>query len=331
MKLFAILLTCALACSTSFASAQQKQVVIRFSHVVAPDTPKGKAAERFQQLAEQATQGRVRVRIYPNSQLYRDREELEALQLGAVEMIAPSLSKLRPLGAREFEVFDLPFMFPDKEALHRITNGPIGADMLERLQSRGIIGLAFWDNGFKSFSANRPLRLPSDLHGLRMRIQPSRVLDAEMRALGAQPMALRFGEVYDALAAGVVDGTENPPSNFYTQNMQDVQAHFTVSNHGYLGYAVLVNKKFWEDLPIDIRLALEEAMRSATRYADSISQDENDKALKAIQDSGKTQVYFLTETERKEWRKALTTVSANMQDHIGAQLISNIQNAINAP
>ncbi len=330
MKLFSILLACALACPVS-AGAQQEPIVIRFSHVVASDTPKGKAAVRFQQLAERATNGRVRVHIYPNSELYRDREELEALQLGAVEMIAPSLSKFGPLGVREFEVFDLPFMFPDERALHRITNGPIGRDMLRRLRLKGVVGLAFWDNGFKSFSANRLLREPADLSGLRMRIQPSRVLDAQMRALGAQPMTMRFGEVYAALEAGVVDGTENPPSNFYTQDMQDVQTHFTVSNHGYLGYAVIVNRKFWEGLPSDIREALEEAMREATDYAASIAQEENDRALEAIRASGKTRVHVLTAAERGAWKKALAAVSVEMEDLIGAQLVADIRRAIDAP
>lgn len=330
MKLFAILFSWISACllPSHAVQAQQEPIVIRFSHVVAADTPKGKAAVRFKQLAEEATNGRVRVQVYPNSELYRDREELEALQLGAVEMIAPSLSKFGPLGVREFEVFDLPFLFPDEAALHRITNGPIGAGMLQRLRLKGVIGLAFWDNGFKSFSANRPLLAPSDLTGLRLRIQPSRVLDAQMRALGAQPMTMRFGEVYAALEAGVVDGTENPPSNFYTQGMQDVQSHFTVSNHGYLGYAVIVNRKFWEDLPSEVREALEEAMRKATAYAASISQAENDRALNAIRASGKTQVHVLTETERQAWKKALSAVSVEMEDVIGRQLIADIRRTI---
>lgn len=329
MKLLAVLLACVLACPLS-AHAQQEPIVIRFSHVVASDTPKGKAAIRFKQLAEQATQGRVRVHVYPNSELYRDREELEALQLGAVEMIAPSLSKFGPLGVREFEVFDLPFLFPDEAALHRITSGPIGMGMLQRLRIKGVVGLAFWDNGFKSFSANRPLDMPSDLSGLRMRIQPSRVLDAQMRALGAQPMTMRFGEVYAALEAGVVDGTENPPSNFYTQDMQDVQSHFTVTNHGYLGYAVIVNRKFWEGLPSDIREALEEAMAEATRYAASIAREENERALVAIRASGKTQIHVLTDAERGAWEKALAPVGVEMEGLIGAQLVADIRRAIEA-
>jgi C4-dicarboxylate-binding protein DctP len=330
IKLFAALFACALL-SLSPVQAQPSPIVIRFSHVVAPDTPKGKAAVRFQELAERATNGRVRVQVYPNSELYRDREELEALQLGAVEMIAPSLSKFGPLGVREFEVFDLPFMFPDAQALHRVTNGPIGRGMLRRLRLKGVVGLAFWDNGFKSFSANRPLRMPSDLSGLRMRIQPSRVLDAQMRALGAQPMTMRFGEVYAALEAGVVDGTENPPSNFFTQGMQDVQSHFTVSNHGYLGYAVIVNRKFWEGLPSDIRGALEDAMRDATAYAASIAQQENDRALEAIRASGKTQIHVLTETERGAWKQALAAVSVEMENLIGPQLIADIRRVVDAP
>ena len=330
MRLLAFLFACAVTCSQA-THAQQEPILIRFSHVVASDAPKGKAAERFRQLAEQATGGRVRVQIYSNSELYRDREELEALQLGAVEMIAPSLSKLGPLGAREFQVFDLPFLFPDRAALHRVTKGPIGEGMLQRLRLRGVIGLAFWDNGFKSFSADRPLRVPSDMTGLRMRIQPSRVLDAQMRALGAQPMTLAFGEVHDALAAGVVDGTENPPSNFYTQDMQEVQPYFTVSNHGYLGYAVIVNRKFWEGLPPDIRRELEGAMREATSYADSIAQEENDRALAAIRESGKTQIRLLTEQELDAWKTALATVSTAMEAHIGAELIASIRRTVAAP
>lgn len=327
MKLLAVLLACVLACPLS-AHAQQEPIVIRFSHVVASDTPKGKAAIRFKQLAEQATQGRVRVHVYPNSELYRDREELEALQLGAVEMIAPSLSKFGPLGVREFGVFDLPFLFPDEAALHRITSGPIGMGMLQRLRIKGVVGLAFWDNGFKSFSANRPLDMPSDLSGLRMRIQPSRVLDAQMRALGASPMILRFGEVYHALRSGVVDGTENPPSNFYTQSMQDVQSHLTVSRHGYLGYAVVVNRKFWEGLPPGIRSALEEAMREATRYANTIAQEENDRALQAVRASGKTEIHMLSDEERRQWRDALAATTAEMEARIGKDLVEEIRREI---
>ena len=325
MKLVAWFLVLAAALADAGAQAQaQSPIVIKFSHVVAADTPKGKAAERFKQLAEKATGGRVRVDVYPNNQLYKDKEELEALQLGAVQMLAPSLAKFGPLGVREFEVFDLPYIFPTKEVLYRVTEGQIGQGLLKKLESKGITGLAFWDNGFKVMSANKPIRTPADFKGLKMRIQPSKVLDAQMRALGASPQALSFNEVYQALQSGVVDGTENPPSNFYTQRMHEMQRHLTVSNHGYLGYAVIVNKKFWDGLPSGIRSALEGAMKEATKYANAIAQQENEAAMEAIRRSGKTTVYVLSDKEREEWRRTLLSVHKEMEPRIGKDLLAEV-------
>jgi C4-dicarboxylate-binding protein DctP len=308
-------------CGTAFA---QQPIVIKFSHVVANDTPKGKGAERFKELAEKATNGRVKVEVYPNSTLYKDKEELEALQLGAVQMLAPSVSKFGPLGAKEFEVFDLPYIFPSKDVLYRVTEGPIGKNLFKKLEPKGITGLAYWDNGFKVMTANKPLHHPSDFKGLKMRIQSSKVLDAQMRTLGANPQMLAFSEVYQAMQTGVVDGGENTPSNVYTQKMHEVQKHLTVSNHGYIGYAVIVNKKFWDGLPPDIRTALEGAMKDATRYANSISQLDNDAALEAIKKSGKTTVYYPTDKEKEEWRKALQPVQKEMGDRIGKDLVAAV-------
>jgi C4-dicarboxylate-binding protein DctP len=302
----------------------QGPIVIKFSHVVSVDTPKGKAAERFKELAEKATKGRVKIELYPNSTLYKDKEELEALQLGAVQMLAPSLAKFGPLGVKEFEVFDLPYIFPTKDVLYRITEGSIGKDLMKKLEPKGIVGLGFWDNGFKVMSANKPIHLPSDLKGQKLRIQSSKVLDAQMRALGASPQVLAFSDVYQALQTGVVDGTENPPSNLYTQKMHEVQKHVTMTNHGYLGYAVIVNKKFWDGLPADIRKELDGAMKTATKYANAIAQQENDIALEAVKKSGKTTVYQPSEKERAEWLKALLPVQKALEDRIGKDLIANV-------
>ena len=318
------LMLAALCAVVSIAARAQAPIVIKFSHVVAPDTPKGQAAERFKQLAEKATNGRVKVEIYPNSQLYKDKEELEALQLGAVQMLAPSLAKFGPLGVKEFEAFDLPYIFPTKTALYNVTEGEIGKGLLKKLEPKGITGLAYWDNGFKVMSANRPLHTPADFKGLKMRIQSSKVLDAQMRALGANPQVLAFSEVYQALQTGVVDGTENPPSNMYTQKMHEVQKHLTVSNHGYLGYAVIVNKKFWDGLPADIRGELETAMRDATTYEKAIAQRDNDMAMDAIKKSGKTTIYTLSVKEQAEWRRALAPVQTEMAGRIGKDLIAAI-------
>ncbi|MGK5016663.1 MULTISPECIES: TRAP transporter substrate-binding protein [unclassified Janthinobacterium] len=324
MKTLFVALCAAIGATAGVHAYAQAPIVIKFSHVVATDTPKGQAAERFKQLAEKATNGKVKVELYPNSQLYKDKEELEALQLGAVQMLAPSLAKFGPLGVKEFEAFDLPYIFPTKTALYNVTEGEIGKSLLKKLEPKGITGLAYWDNGFKVMSANKPLHNPADFKGLKMRIQSSKVLDAQMRALGANPQVLAFSEVYQALQTGVVDGTENPPSNMYTQKMHEVQKHVTVSNHGYLGYAVIVNKKFWDGLPPDIRGQLEKAMREATTFEKAIAQRDNDQALDAIKKAGKTQIYTLTVQEQAEWRKALAPVQKAMEGRIGKDLISAI-------
>ena len=280
------LLVTALAAAASFNAAAQTPapgpIVIKFSHVVAMDTPKGQAAERFKATAEKLTKGRVKVEVYPNSQLYKDKEELEALQLGAVQMLAPSLAKFGPLGVPDFEAFDLPYIFDGYDQLRKVTDGEVGKAMLAKLEDKGIRGLAYWDNGFKVMSANSPLLTPDDFLGLKMRIQSSKVLEAEMNALGAIPQVMAFSEVYQGLQTGVVDGTENPPSNMYTQKMNEVQKHATLSNHGYLGYAVIVNKEFWDGLPEDVRGQLEKAMAESSVYANGIAQEENEKALQAM-------------------------------------------------
>jgi len=329
MKIKSVVAALALFAGASFAldAFAQAPIIIKFSHVVATDTPKGRAAERFKDLAEKMTKGRVKVEVYPNSQLYKDKEELEALQLGAVQMLAPSLAKFGPLGVKEFEAFDLPYIFPTKAALYAVTEGPIGKSLMQKLEPKGITGLAYWDNGFKVMSANKPLHMPADFRGLKMRIQSSKVLDAQMRALGANPQALAFSEVYQALQTGVVDGTENPPSNMYTQKMHEVQKHVTVSNHGYLGYAVIVNKKFWDGLPADVRGQLQQAMLDATKYEKAIAQQDNDMALEAIRKAGKTTIYNLNPQEQAAWRKALLPVQKQMADRVGQDLINQINKA----
>ncbi len=308
----------------SLAAHAEEPIVIKFSHVVAIDTPKGKAAEMFAKKAAELTKGRVKVEVYANSTLYKDKEEMEALQLGAVQMLAPSLAKFGPLGVKEFEVFDLPFIFSNYDDLHKVTTGPVGKQLLTKLESKGIRGLAFWDNGFKSFSLNTPIKAPADLKGKKMRIQSSKVLEEQMRAVGSLPQVMAFSEVYQALQTGVVDGTENPISNLYTQKMYEVQKHLTITDHGYLGYAVIVNKKFWDGLPADIRKQLEEAMEQATRYANQIAKVENDESLEKVKKSGKTAVYVPTKEERLAFKKAMVPVHKKMEGRIGKEVIESV-------
>lgn len=320
-----ILIAAAAAAFIIQPAVAQSPVVIKFSHVVAPDTPKGNGAEKFKELADKYTNGKAKIEVYANSSLYKDKEEVEALQLGAVQMLAPSLAKFGPLGVREFEVFDLPYILPTKEALRKITEGPVGKKLFAKLEPKGITGLAYWDNGFKIMSANRPLHVPADFRGLKMRIQSSKVLEAQIRALGAIPQVMAFSDVYQALQTGVVDGTENPPSNMYTQKMHEVQKHATLSNHGYLGYAVIVNKSFWDKLPSDIRQGLEKAMAEATAYANNISEQENEQAIVEIKKSGRTTFYELTPQEQAAWHTALEPVTHEMASRVGKDLIDDFQ------
>ena len=310
--------------ATTLPATAQQPTIIKFSHVVAVDTPKGKAADFFARRTEELTKGAVRVEVYPNSTLYKDKDEMEALQLGAVQMLAPSLAKLGPLGVKEFEVFDLPYLFDSVTMLHKVTQGNIGIALLKKLEPKGIKGLAFWDNGFKSFSANRPMKTPDDFHGLKMRIQSSKVIESQMRTLGALPVVTAFSDVYMALKTGVVDGTENPHSNFYTQRMFEVQKHMTITEHGYLGYVVIANKRFWDSLPRAIRNHLTQAMGEATEYANRIAQEENDKALARIIETGKTTVYKPTPAERLALKKEMINTHKAMTSRIGQEIIDAI-------
>jgi C4-dicarboxylate-binding protein DctP len=328
MRKFIVTATAIAALTLVGPAGAQSPIVIKFSHVVAPDTPKGKATEKFKELAEKYTGGKVKVEHYPNSQLYKDKEELEALQLGAVQMLAPSNSKFGPIGVKEFEVFDLPFVLPDKKALRRVTDGPLGKRMLKLLDSKGMVGLAYWDNGFKEMSANKPLRNPEDFKGLKFRIQSSKILEAQFRALGAIPQVMAFSEVYQALQTGVVDGQENTPSNMYTQKMHEVQKYTTLSDHGYIGYVVVTNKKFWDGLPADIRGQLEKAMAEATAYGNDLAESENNDALAEMKKSGKTQFIELTQAQKAAWRKAVQPVYDDAASRVGKNTLEEFEKTV---
>jgi C4-dicarboxylate-binding protein DctP len=327
MKSCLLAATAAISLALAGPALAQAPIIIKFSHVVAPDTPKGKGSEKFKELAEKYTGGKVKVEVYHNSSLYKDKEELEALQLGAVQMLAPSNSKFGPIGVKEFEVFDLPLILSNKQELRRITDGPLGKRLLKLLEPKGMVGLAYWDNGFKLMSANKPLRNPEDFKGLKMRIQSSKVLELQMRSLGVIPQVMAFSEVYQALQTGVVDGQENTASNMYTQKMHEVQKYTTLSDHGYIGYVVVVNKKFWDGIPADVRAQLDKAMAEATKFANDISEKENAEALEDMKKSGKTELITLTQAQKDAWKKALTPVYKDAEARIGKNLLDEFEKA----
>ncbi|GAA3997914.1 TRAP transporter substrate-binding protein [Comamonas faecalis] len=316
----------ALALAAVPAWAQQDgSITIRLSHVVARQTPKGLALERFRDNVARASGGRIRVQVYPNSLLYGDADEMQALQLGAVDMLAPSLSKFGPVGFPEFELFDLPFLFATAQQVHRITQGALGRELLAGLSRQGLVGLGYLDNGFKHMSANRALLAPQDFIGLRMRIQASRVIAHQMRVLGAHPVVLSFGEAYRALALDVVDGTENPISNFWTQRMHEVQIDLSLTGHGWLGYAVVANQRFWRFLASTDRALVARALDEALQWGNAIAQRENDAALAALHASGATRIHDLSRAQRQRLQQALRPVHQGLVQRIGAAWLQRVQ------
>ncbi len=329
-----IIASAAIAAAVLFAgppATAQEPIVIKFSHVAAPDTPKGQAADLFKRLAEERTKGRVKVEVYPNSILFKDAEELDALKLGSVQMLAPVPGKLGPAGVPEFEVFDIPYLFPDLEALQRVYRGPAGAAMMKKLEAKGIVGLAFWNNGFRVMSANRPIHVPADMKGLKMRINSSKVNAAIMKSVGALPQTMAFSEVYQGLQTGVIDGTEGPLSNLYTQKQYEVQKHVTLTYHTISNYVFLANKPFWDKLPPDVRTTLEGCIKDATALNDEQSVKDEQVAIKGITASGKSTIYNPTADEKAMWVKAMLPVQDEMASRVKKETIEMMRKAVAAP
>jgi C4-dicarboxylate-binding protein DctP len=327
MKRFAIALAAVLAVALGGSARADELIVVKFSHVVSPDAPKGKAALLFKELAEKYTDGRVKVEVYPNSSLYKDKEELEALQLGSVQLLAPSISKFGPLGVKEFDIFDLPFLMSDDTHARQMMASPMMADLNKKLEAKGVAPLAYWDNGAHDYTCNRPLILPDDFRGLKMRIQGSKVQEAVARELGALPQIIAFSALYQALQTGVVDGEDNVPSNIWTQKFYDVQKHLTISNHARLTYALVTNKTFWNSLPDDVRKQLDRAVKETTDFFNATAEKDNADALEKIKASGKTEVHVLTEAEKKAWIAKLMPVHTEMQARFGKDFIERIYKA----
>ena len=317
------ILAAAVLAAFAFAApaAAQQPIVIKFSHVVAENTPKGQGAIKFKEVAEKKLPGKVQVQVFPSSQLFGDAKELEALLLGDVQFIAPSLSKFDRY-TKKIQLFDLPFLFDDIEAVDRFQSSPKGQELLTSMKNRGLIGLAYWHNGMKQLSTNRDkLTRPDDVKGLKFRIQASDVLEAQFRALGANPQKMAFAEVYQALQTGVVDGQENTWSNIYSQKFHEVQKTIAETNHGVIDYMVVTNAKWWDGLPADIRKGLSEAMTEATAYSNKLAEDINMADKKKIADAGKAKIQPLSKDDVAAWRKSMEPVWKKFEADIGRDLI----------
>ena len=325
-NLFTAIVFVAVTSLFGFSASAQTPIVIKLSHVVAENTPKGQASLKFKELAEKKLPGKVQVQVFPNSQLFGDAKEMEALLLNDVQIIAPSLSKFDRY-TKKIQVFDLPFIFKDADAALRFENSKEGRALLKSMEDKGLIGLDYWGNGMRHFAANKDFRLPQDIKGLKFRIQASDVYEAIMKSVGANGQKMAFAEVYQALQTGVVDGQENSFSNMYSQKFHEVQKTILETNHGILDYMVVVNAKWWNGLPADIKKGLTEAMAEATVFNNQIAKQKNDEARAAIEAAGKAKIIKLTDAQLAEWKKAMQPVYKQFEPEIGADLIKAAQAA----
>jgi len=316
------------AIAIAFTTAVGAQpIVVKFSHVVAEATPKGQGALKFKEVAERLLPGKVQVQVFPSSQLFGDAKEMEAVLLGDVQFIAPSLSKFDRY-TKKLQVFDLPFLFDDIEAVDRFQHSAQGKALLDSMTSKGLKGLGYWHNGLKQLSSDKDrLQRPEDVKGLKFRIQASDVLEAQFRALGANPQKMNFSEVYQALQTGVVDGQENTWSNIYSQKFHEVQKTIAQTNHGVIDYMVITNAGWWNKLPADVRKGLEQAMDEATKHANKLAEELNERDRKRILEAGKAKVQVLSKDDVAAWRKAMHPVWKKFEGDIGKDLIEAAQKA----
>lgn len=326
MKLLSKLLILAIVASGVYA----KTYTIKFSHVVSPNTPKGKAADFFAKRVAEITDGQVQVKVFPNSQLYTDKAVMKAMKFNNVQMAAPSFSKFTSL-VKELQLFDLPFLFRDVDHLHNVMDGEVGQILKDKVTAKGYVALDYWDNGFKHFSTNgKQIIAPKDAAGQKFRIMSSKVLESQFKAVNANPQVLPFSEVYSALQQGVVDGGENPLSNFFTKKFYEVQSSLTISEHGYLGYLVVVSKRFWSKLPIHLQKKVTQAMKEATIYERKLAAELEGQFFAKVKDyadkSGKLEIYKLTADEKKAWNKATSVIYPEFYDTIGKDLIEKAIN-----
>ncbi len=325
-KITKALCIAALLASTSLFA---KQYTIKFSHVVSPDSPKGKAADFFAKRVGELTNDKVKVVVFPNSQLYTDAAVMKALKIGNVHMAAPSMSKFTSL-VPAMQLFDLPFLFRDNDHLHQVMDGEVGQALKDKVEKKGFIALDFWDNGFKQFSSNKKaINQPSDAKSQKIRIMSSRVLEAQVKALGANPQVLPFSEVYSALQQGVVDGAENPLANFFTKKFYEVQTSLSMTNHGYLGYLVVMSKRFWKKFPADLKPKIMQAMKEATEkeriWAAELDKEYLDKVKAYEVKTGKIKIYYPSKEQIEQFRKATASVYPEFYNVIGEDLIKKAQ------
>jgi len=319
-KVSKALLATAVTMALMAGSAVAGPIVIKFSHVVAENTPKGLAANKFRDLVKEKMGDKVVVEVYPSSQLFDDDKVLEAMMLGDVQMAAPALSKFERY-TKKLQIFDLPFLFQNMEAVDRFQQGKDGQKLLNSMSKKGFIGLGYIHNGLKQLSSSKPMRVPADASGLKFRIMASDVLAAQFEAMKSVPLKKPFSEVFILLQTRAIDGQENTWSNIYSQKYYEVQPYITESNHGLLDYMVVTTAEFWNDLPEDIRTQLKQLLDEAVAYGNKAALDKAIEDKQKVIDSKRTEIIELTPEERAQWVEVMKPVWKKFEKEIGKDLI----------
>ncbi|AET67324.1 tripartite ATP-independent periplasmic transporter solute receptor, DctP family [Desulfosporosinus orientis DSM 765] len=304
---------------------RKEKIIIRFSHVVAENTPKGLAAIRFARLISERSGGTIEIQVFPDSQLFKDGEEFEALSRGDVEMIAPATSKISQL-LPEWQIWDLPYLFSNLESVHQVMDGPVGRSLLKQLEEKNMVGLAMWDNGFKNLTNNiHPILSPVDFNGLSFRVMSPGILEDQFTYFGADTVLLPFNDVYKALQDGTVQGQENTISNIYTKRFSQVQKYLTLSQHGFLGYAVVMNKTFWDQLPGSARELIEKTMAEVTLWERETAERLNEVQLEEIEKNNLVTIHTLTNQEKTQWKKDFSSVYDKFEENNDSKLLEEAQ------
>jgi len=319
-KITTLVATAAVSAMIIAGSALAAPITIKFSHVVAENTPKGLAANKFRDLVAERLDGKVVVEVFPSSQLFDDDQVLQAMLLGDVQLAAPALSKFGRY-TKQLDLFDLPFLFKDMNAVEKFQKSEKGMELLKSLEDKGFIGLGYLHNGLKQLSASNPLRVPADAAGKKFRIMTSDVLAAQFQAVGAIPLKKPFSEVFTLLQTKAIDGQENTWSNIYSQKYHEVQPYITESNHGVLDYMVITSTEFWNSMPDDIRAEVKKALDEAIAYGNEIASQKDKEDRQKVIDSKRSEVIELTPEERAQWVEAMKPVWKQFEDVIGKDMI----------
>lgn len=330
LMIFAGLLSVAIiGCSSdggSGSGASDEVIEISYGHGFMPDTPHHESAIKFKEEVEAATNGRVEVNVFPSGQLGSAREMFEGLQMGTQEVALVPTARISGF-APELQLFDLPFLFPDRETGYEIMDGEVGTELLDKLSSQSIKGVAFYEDGYKHFTANKAIESVDDFQGVKFRTMESPIIVNQFKALGASPTPIDFGELYNSLQLGVVEGQENPLVTIESNKFYEVQSHLTLSEHAYLAHVLIFSESWYNELPEDIQEILVEKGREIAKWQRQAVQDEEVKYLETIEGYGTT-IIELTPKQKEELKEATKSVHQEYSDEFGNEILDKVYDEI---